>query len=313
MLNAFRHHGWGHTLFEHEELILGPYRQLAITAAARTCIAQAAAAHYLCPMATQTLAQTLTTIAASGSTGDRLLVLACSLYGLCWLLSWLRPGWVRWPLVLGALVHFGAMSWRGVLIEAFPLTNKMESFSCAALALALVTGAACWPRRSYLVPMLSLTLVAILTALSFPLALHSPPPLMQTIWYPLHVPASFVAYGLFAAAASAALAWLFDRDALWLRRIDYLVLLGFGLWSVAMICGGIWGVVAWGAYFLWDPKVIWSVILWLHYGSMLHIRLTPSLAPRPWVRPLLAGLGLLWVLVAYVGTSFLFGRSSHAF
>jgi ABC-type transport system involved in cytochrome c biogenesis permease subunit len=80
-----------------------------------------------------------------------------------------------------------------------------------------------------------------------------------------------------------------------------------------MICGGIWGVVAWGAYFMWDVKIIWSVILWFHYASFLHLRLTPSLAERPWLRPALALLGVVWVFVAYVGTSFFFGRSSHAF
>ena len=43
------------------------------------------------------------------------------------------------------------------------------------------------------------------------------------------------------------------------------------------------------------------------------MRLTPSLHERPWVRPALALLGVAWVYVAYVGTSFFFGASSHAF
>ena len=43
------------------------------------------------------------------------------------------------------------------------------------------------------------------------------------------------------------------------------------------------------------------------------LRLTPSLHERPWVRPGLALLGVGWVYVAYVGTSFFFGASSHAF
>jgi hypothetical protein len=34
---------------------------------------------------------------------------------------------------------------------------------------------------------------------------------------------------------------------------------------------------------------------------------------RPWARPALAIVGFLFVFVAYVGTSFFFGRSSHAF
>jgi ABC-type transport system involved in cytochrome c biogenesis permease subunit len=95
--------------------------------------------------------------------------------------------------------------------------------------------------------------------------------------------------------------------------VDLLALQGFGVWSLSMICGGVWGVLAWGAYFLWDPKVIWSVILWFHFATFVHVKLTPSLQGRPWIRPALALAGFAFVLVAYVGTSFFWGRSSHAF
>ncbi len=59
--------------------------------------------------------------------------------------------------------------------------------------------------------------------------------------------------------------------------------------------------------------MIWSVILWFHYAAFVHVKLTPSFQPRPWARPALAVVGFLLVLVAYVGTSFFFARSSHAF
>jgi hypothetical protein len=202
---------------------------------------------------------------------------------------------------------------RGWLIGFFPLTNKFESFSTAALALAVVTCLSWVPVRKYVVVLLALTLGALAAALSFPLELSYPPPLMWTIWYPLHVPLSFFAYALWSAAAAAGIAWWSTREPIWLRRVDRLALQGFGLWSVSMICGGIWGVLAWGAYFMWDPKVVWSVILWFHYAMFVHLRTTPSMLRRPWVRPLLAQVGLLWILVTYVGTSFLFGSSSHAF
>jgi ABC-type transport system involved in cytochrome c biogenesis permease subunit len=173
--------------------------------------------------------------------------------------------------------------------------------------------------RLYVVPLLALTCAALYAALAFPHDLNFPPPLMQTLWYPLHVPLSFFAYALWAAAAAAGAVWFLsaatDAEAApaWLARVDRLALYGFALWSISMICGGIWGVVAWGAYFMWDVKIIWSVILWFHYASFIHLRLTPSLLSRPWLRPALALVGFLWVLVAYVGTSFFFGRSSHAF
>lgn len=224
-----------------------------------------------------------------------------------------RAPWGRACLALGVSLQTAGLVGRGLAIGFFPLTTKLESFSALGLALAVVALATWQPERWYSVALGLLATITSGAALAFPWTLRFPPPLMRSVWYPLHVPLAFGAYALWAAAAAAALAWWHDHDAAWLRRLDRLALQGFGLWSLSMVCGGIWGVVAWGAYFLWDPKVIWSVILWLHYASFLHLRLTPSLSGRVWVRPALAGLGLAWVMVAYVGTSFFFGASSHAF
>jgi ABC-type transport system involved in cytochrome c biogenesis permease subunit len=136
---------------------------------------------------------------------------------------------------------------------------------------------------------------------------------LRTWWYPAHVPLSFVGLATWSAAAAAGLAWAGTKDRVWLQRTDRFALQGLGLWSLAMVFGGVWGVVAWGSYFLWDPKLVWSTILWFHYASFVHVKLAPSLQARPWVRPVLAWLGVFWVLVAYVGTSLFFGRSTHAF
>ena len=241
-----------------------------------------------------------------------LLCAALASYAAAFTLAWVSTGIARWLMSAGVAIHLVAMALRGIAIGFFPLTNKMESFSAASLAVALVVAVSWKDVRLYTIPLVALACAALTTALCFPHDPSYPPPLMRTIWYPLHVPLSFLAYAVWAAAAAAGLAWLRERDAAWLARVDRLVLQGFGLWSLSMICGGIWGVVAWGAYFMWDPKVIWSVILWFHYGAFTHLRLTPSLRERAWVRPALAWLGLAWVFVAYVGTSFLFGRSSHA-
>ncbi len=238
---------------------------------------------------------------------------ALAFYGAALAAALVRPRTGLWLLGIGSVVHFGAMFGRGWAIGFFPLTNKMESFSAAALALAVVTAVSWRDVRLYAVPLLAIVCAALLAALHFPLDLSFPPPLMRTLWYPLHVPFAFLAYGAWAAAAAAGLVWCRERDPVWLARVDSLALNGFALWSFSMICGGFWGVVAWGAYFMWDVKIIWSVILWFHYASFIHLRLTPSLDARPWIRPALALLGFAWVIVAYVGTSFFFGRSSHAF
>lgn len=244
---------------------------------------------------------------------DRLLWAAVLAYGAAAAAALIRARAARPLLAAAVCVHLAATAGRGVAIGFFPLTNKMESFSAAALAVGIVAVVAFRPARTYLLPLLAVLGAALATALSFPPDLRWPPPLMRTVWYPLHVPLSFLAYASWSAAACAALAWWRARDAEWLALVDRLALWGFFLWSLGMVTGGIWGVLAWGAFFMWDPKVIWSVILWFHYAGFVHVKLTPSLAPRPWVRPALAVAGFVFVLVAYVGTSFLFGRSSHAF
>lgn len=238
---------------------------------------------------------------------------AIALYALAAAVALFRPRLGRPVAALAVLVHLAAMVGRGLAIGDFPLTSKLESFSAASLALGLVTLAS-WRRdRVYVVPLLAVTAGALAAALSFGQQLRYPVPPLRTVWYPLHVPLSFVAYGMWTAAAAAAVTWARRREAAWLRHTERLALQGFGLWSVSMVFGGIWGVVAWGAYFMWDPKVLWSVILWFHYASLVHVRYTPELRSRPWLAPALAVVGFILVMVAYVGTSFFFGRSSHAF
>jgi ABC-type transport system involved in cytochrome c biogenesis permease subunit len=242
-----------------------------------------------------------------------LLFLAGGAYVLAVVLAAARPALARPVVAAGAAIHLAGMAGRGAVIGFFPLIDKAESFSTAALAIAVVALVAWHASRLYLLPLLGSAVAVMCAALASRLDLAYPPPLMRTIWYPLHVPLSFLAYGAWAAAAAGALAWVVTRDGAWLVRIDRLALWGFGLWTLAMVFGGVWGVVAWGAYFLWDPKVVWSVILWFHYATFLHVKYAPSLQARAWVRPALAAAGLLFVAVAFVGTSFLYGRSSHAF
>jgi ABC-type transport system involved in cytochrome c biogenesis permease subunit len=239
---------------------------------------------------------------------------ALASYLLAFFFTWVRPAWGAWLLGAGSAAHLAAMIGRGWVISFFPLTNKFESFSAASLAVALVAIASWKEVRLYGAILIGAAIAFASAAMFlFPLDFSYPPPLMRTVWYPTHVPLSFLAYGIWIAAAAAGAVWMRDRDPEWLARVDKLALQGFGLWTIAMICGGWWGVVAWGAYFLWDPKVIWSVILWFHYASFIHIRLTPSLYSRPWIRPAMALLGVVWLVVAYIGTSFFFGKSSHAF
>ncbi|GAA1316388.1 c-type cytochrome biogenesis protein CcsB [Brachybacterium tyrofermentans] len=45
-------------------------------------------------------------------------------------------------------------------------------------------------------------------------------------------------------------------------------------WTFTLIFGAIWGRDAWGRYWGWDPKEVWTFIIWVVYAAYLHARAT---------------------------------------
>lgn len=239
---------------------------------------------------------------------------AMALYGVYLLLEVGGSRWRVWPLAVGFAAHLAAIALRGMAIEYFPLTNKLESFlGFAAAVFGVLLLSQRSPTRWHRLPLFVVGATFYGLTLLFERGTFFPPPLMKTIWYPLHVPATFVAYALWTSAAAGGLALLMGHPDNGLRRyVEGHLFWGFGWFSVSMVFGGLWGYVAWGAYFLWDPKVVWSVVLWLYFAGLIHLRYWPG-GLRPRVRGALALMGFPLLLVAYVGTSFLFAHSSHSF
>jgi ABC-type transport system involved in cytochrome c biogenesis permease subunit len=136
------------------------------------------------------------------------------------------------------------------------------------------------------------------------------PPVLRTIWFELHVVLSFISYALFAIGALFGLLSLHGND-VHAESYQYRsVLLGYVLFSLAMIFGGIWAFLAWGTYWLWTPKELWTTIVWFFYSLYLHARLV-----RGWSGPKVTWMGivgLVIVLFTYAGVGLLM-KSSHEF
>ena len=101
---------------------------------------------------------------------------ALALYAAAVAFALFATGVGRAVLWIGIALHLGALIGRGWIIEFFPLTNKLESFSAASLAHAHVTAASWREVRLYVVPLLVLACISLGTALQFPLAPSYPPP-----------------------------------------------------------------------------------------------------------------------------------------
>jgi ABC-type transport system involved in cytochrome c biogenesis permease subunit len=51
-----------------------------------------------------------------------------------------------------------------------------------------------------------------------------------------------------------------------------MVCAGLPLLTAGLLLGSVWGQQAWGDYWGWDPKELWSLVSWLLYVGYLHFR-----------------------------------------
>lgn len=75
------------------------------------------------------------------------------------------------------------------------------------------------------------------------------------------------------------------------------IAVGFAFFTVATILGALWAADAWGAYWQWDPKETWALIVWLNYAAWLHMRLMKGLR---------GAMAAYWALAGLLITSFAF-------
>jgi cytochrome c-type biogenesis protein CcsB len=89
-----------------------------------------------------------------------------------------------------------------------------------------------------------------------------------------------------------------------LDDINYRCLtIGFPLLTLGIITGSIWASFAWGSYWSWDPKEVWSLITWLLYAALLHGRMTVGWRGRK--AAILAIVGFCAILFTFLGVNLL--------
>jgi len=223
-------------------------------------------------------------------------------------------GYYRMAFVYGGFVlQVVYMVLRGIELGRLPLVGPHDTLfflSTSFMLFAIPVSFSLQNRQRFLNPVTGLTVCFMLLSLlakphSFPL-----PPVLKTFWFEVHVAFSFFSYALFGLAAVLGVLHLIDEEDR-TETLQYkIVLVGYFLFSVAMIFGGIWAYYAWGTYWLWTPKELWTVILWLFYSLYLHVRLRQWWAGRP--AALVGIAGFVVVLFTYLGVSMLM-KSSHTF
>ncbi|MFC6174292.1 c-type cytochrome biogenesis protein CcsB [Subtercola frigoramans] len=64
-------------------------------------------------------------------------------------------------------------------------------------------------------------------------------------------------------------------DSVRLENLAYRVnIVGFVFWTFTLIAGAVWAERAWGRYWGWDTKEVWTFIIWVIYAGYIHARAT---------------------------------------
>ena len=138
--------------------------------------------------------------------------------------------------------------------------------------------------------------LALAGALSMPLqAGWRQMPALQSPWFVPHVASYVFSYALLTVAALLALLSLWGEEEARLERADAVTRLAFPFLVFGLCSGAVWADAAWGRYWAWDIKEVWSLITCLVYVFYFHVeRYWPA-----WRRGLLL-LGFAAVVVTFL-------------
>ncbi|MBI5641540.1 MAG: cytochrome c biogenesis protein CcsA [Nitrospirae bacterium] len=230
-------------------------------------------------------------------------------------------GYSRMPFVYaGFLLQAAYMFYRGIQLERLPIIGPHDTLffmSVSTMLFAIPMTLKLKDRQRILIPLAGLAVFFIFMSLLYKPHNTPLPPVLKTFWFETHVALSFFAYALFGIAAVLGILFLGrhgakkELPAAQIESLQYrTILVGYCFFSIAMVFGGIWAYLAWGTYWLWTPKELWTVILWLFYSLYLHARMKQWWSGRPSV--ILGIIGFIIVMFTYLGVS-LFMKSSHSF
>ena len=160
-----------------------------------------------------------------------------------------------------------------------------------------------------------------ISTFAYRVAVSPLPPALQDYWLLIHVTVAMLATAFYVLGGGLAFTQLVQsrRERLVnlggsagrlrllqtfptagrLENLTYRVnIVGFILWTFTLIAGAIWAEHAWGRFWGWDTKEVWTFIVWVIYAGYIHARAT-----RGW-----RGTRSSWLaLVGFAAVLFNFG------
>ncbi|MFO7980330.1 MAG: c-type cytochrome biogenesis protein CcsB [Candidatus Aminicenantes bacterium] len=233
---------------------------------------------------------------------------------------WAKTGYKI--IFTGFIIHTAALVLRTLESGHAPFTNMYESLSflawCGAFAYVSIEGKYKIRKAG---PYFILIIIVLMAIASSPLMPKEAKPLMpalQSYWLWLHVSVTLLGEAFFAMAFVTSIMYLIaepkktarfkQNKGLTPERLDFIsyrcIAVGFPLFTLGgLIFGMIWAYKAWGRYWGWDPKEVWSLITWFVFALYLHTRLVMGWKGKR--SAVIAVIGFLAAMFTYFGVNYL--------
>ena len=197
--------------------------------------------------------------------------------------------------VVAWVLHVGAAVFRGVAAGRVPWANMFEfTLTATAIIVGVFLAVQFWQDLRFLGVFVSgFVLIALgVATVNFYVDVVPLPPALQSAWLVIHVFVASLGTGFFALGAALSIVQLLQArraagKAPRLRFLDTLpepeklenmayrmIVVGFVLWTFTLIAGAIWASRAWGRYWGWDTKEVWTFIIWTLFAGYVHSRAT---------------------------------------
>ena len=230
--------------------------------------------------------------------------------------------WAAKSTQLALLLMTGVLITRTIATGHAPFSNHYEF--AIAFTWGMLLAQVYFEWRYRIRTMSVITLPVILAMLIYASTMsYKPNPLMPALQnsplLTLHVFTASLGYGAALVSFAAAVMYLLAPYVKWKGRpsresLDELgykaTVVTFPMLTLMLILGSIWGNVAWGRYWGWDPKETAALVTWLIYGAYLHARVTRSWRGKKsaW----LLVLAFAAVVFTYLGNLFFGGLHAYA-
>ena len=214
--------------------------------------------------------------------------------------------------IVGLVLHTAALIVRTVESGHAPFTNMYESLSFLAwasvLAFIIIDKKFGVPKIGPYLMLIAIGLVALASSPLMPKDVTPLVPALQSYWLWLHVSVTLLGEAFFAVAFITSLMYLTAKEPEKQDRMDSVsyrcVAVGFPLFTLGgLVFGMVWAYKAWGTYWSWDPKEVWSFITWVVFALYLHTRIVMGWKGKR--SAIIAIIGFLAALFTYFGVNYL--------